>query len=132
MRIKQTIIIGLSTLLVVPMIAVVAAPRAGALECSILPKDICSAADSNNKNAKPEDSAIWKLLILVLNILTAGVGIAAVGGIVYGAILYGSAGDKAEQTKKAKDIIFNVAIGLVAFMLMYGFLNFLIPGGIFT
>lgn len=78
------------------------------------------------------NSAIWGILLLILNILTAGVGILAVAGIVYGSVLYASAADRADQTKKAKEIILNVVIGLIAYGLMFGFLNFLIPGGIFT
>lgn len=81
---------------------------------------------------KPEDNAIWGILMLVLNIMTAGVGILAVGGIVYGSILYASAGDKAEQTKKAIGVITNVVIGIAAYGLMYLILNFIVPGGIFT
>lgn len=79
-----------------------------------------------------QNSGIWGVLLIALNILTAGVGIAAVGGIVYGAILYTSAGDSTEQTKKAIEIIRNVVIGLVAYGLMFIGLNFLIPGGVFT
>jgi hypothetical protein len=92
----------------------------GEVEVSILGSDACKG-----------DNAIWGLLLVVLNIMTAGVGIAAVGGIVYGAILYSSAGDKGDQTKKAIGIITNVVIGIISYALMYLFLNFLIPGGIF-
>jgi amino acid transporter len=81
------------------------------------------------KNA--EDTGIWGLLLLILNIMTAGVGILAVGGIVYGAILYTTSSQNADQTKKAKDIIRDVVIGIVAYATMYLLLNFLIPGGIF-
>ena len=115
--------------------ALVAQPAAAAdLECgkaktSIIGGDICAGV-KDGKNA--EDSAIWKILLLVLNIMTAGVGILGVGGIVYGSIMYASAGDKADQTKKAIGIITNVVIGIIAYALMYLFLNFLIPGGIFT
>lgn len=105
------------------------AAKCGDVETSIIGGDICKGAstDGGGKN-----SAIWAILILVLNILTAGVGIAAVGGIVYGAILYSSAGDKQDQTKKARGIITNTVVGLLAYALMYLILNFLIPGGIFT
>jgi heme/copper-type cytochrome/quinol oxidase subunit 2 len=78
-----------------------------------------------------EDTGIWGLLLLILNIMTAGVGILAVGGIVYGAILYTTSSQNAEQTKQAKDTIRNVVIGLVTYASIYLFLNFLIPGGIF-
>ena len=77
------------------------------------------------------NNGVWSLLLTIINILTAGVGIAAVGGIVYGSILYTSAGGNADQTKKAIEFIRNVIIGLIAYALMFAFLNFIIPGGLF-
>jgi hypothetical protein len=82
--------------------------------------------------AKAEDTGVWGILLLVLNIMTAGVGILAVGGIVYGAILYTTSSQNADQTKQAKDVIRNVVIGIIAYATMYLLLNFLIPGGIFS
>lgn len=77
-------------------------------------------------------TGLWQVLIIVINILTAGVGVLALAGIVYGAILYTSAGGKTEQVKKAMGIFTNVVIGVVAFAGMWALLNFLIPGGAFT
>jgi len=79
-----------------------------------------------------EDNGIWGLLIMVLNVMAAGVGILAVGGIVYGAIMYVTAEDKAAQIQKANGIITNVVIGLIAFALMWSGLNFIVPGGVFS
>jgi hypothetical protein len=79
-----------------------------------------------------KDNGAWYLLILALNIMTAGVGILAVGGIAYGAALYASASDKPDQAKQGMTYIKNVVIGLAAYGLMYVILNFLIPGGIFS
>lgn len=104
--------------------------KCGDVNTSIIGGDVCNGV--NDKSGKPEDSAAWKLLLLVLNIMTAGIGILAVGGIVYGAILYTTSSDSQEQTKKAKDIIRNVVIGILAYAGMYLLLNFLIPGGIFN
>lgn len=81
---------------------------------------------------KVENTGVWGILLLAINILTAGVGIAAIGGIIYGAILYTSAGGSPEQVKKAMGIITNVVIGVIAYALMFSFLNFLIPGGLFN
>jgi hypothetical protein len=78
-----------------------------------------------------KDTGIWGVLLLAINILTAGVGVAAIGGVVYGAILYTSAGGSQEQVKKAMGVITNVVIGVVAYALMFSLLNFLIPGGLF-
>lgn len=76
------------------------------------------------------NSGLWGILLTAINILTAGIGIAAVGGVVYGSILYGTAGGEAANVKKAKEMIVNVVIGLVAYAFMYALLNYLIPGGI--
>lgn len=77
------------------------------------------------------DNPIWGLLLLVVNIMTAGIGIVAVGGIIYGAILWTTAEDKNAQIVKAKEVIFNVVLGLVGYALLYAFIQFLIPGGVF-
>jgi hypothetical protein len=79
-----------------------------------------------------ENTGAWSLLLLVINILTAGIGVVALGGIVYGAILYISAGGSPEQVKKAMGIFANVVIGVVAYAGMFALLNFLVPGGLFN
>lgn len=99
----------------------------GGVKTSIIGGELCGDNSSSG-----EDGTIYKLLINVLNILTAGIGIAAIGGIGYGALLYTTAESKPEQTKKAIGIITNVVIGIVAYGLMFVLLNFLIPGGVFA
>jgi hypothetical protein len=78
------------------------------------------------------DTGAWGLLLVILNIMTGGVGILAVGGIVYASILYTTAEDRAEQTKKAIQIIANIVLGVIAYGAMYILLNFIVPGGIFS
>lgn len=77
-----------------------------------------------------QNTGIWGLLTMVIKILTGGIGVLAVAGIVYGAILYTTAAGSAEQVKKAIEVFRNVVIGIVAYALMFGFLNFIIPGGV--
>lgn len=79
-----------------------------------------------------ESTGLWQILIMVINILSAGVGVVALGGIVFASILYTSAGGSEEQVKKAMGIISNVVIGVVAWALMWALLNFLVPGGLFN
>lgn len=79
-----------------------------------------------------QNSTLWQVIQMVLNILIGLVGIAAVGGLVYGAIRYSSAGDNASQVEQAKTIIKNVIIGLVLFLAMWATLQYMIPGGIFS
>lgn len=114
------------TVVVANTTSVSAATECGGVKTAII------KCDQDNKGKQVQDNAIWGLLIMVINILTAGVGVLAVGGIIYGAILYTTAEDRADQVKKSTDIITNVVIGLVAFALMWSALNFLIPGGLFA
>jgi hypothetical protein len=100
--------------------------------CGGVDTAIISCKETGGTKTDAQKSPIWGVLVMVLNIMTAGVGILGVGGIVYGSILYSTAGDKSEQTKKAIGVITNVVVGIAAYGLMYVFLNFLIPGGIFT
>ena len=87
--------------------------------------------DGKPPTTTPESTGVFGILVLAINILTAGVGVAAIGGIVYGSILYTSAGGSPEQVKKAMGIITNVVIGVIAYALMFSLLNFIIPGGLF-
>ena len=70
-------------------------------------------------------------VICVLNfaveILSIGVGILGVLGIVIVGIQYLTAGGNEEQTRKAKRRMFEIVIGLVAYVLVYAFLKFLLP-----
>ncbi|MGB4762541.1 MAG: hypothetical protein WBP12_04270 [Candidatus Saccharimonas sp.] len=107
----------------------------GDLQCAILPQTICDAADAepdtsdpNNVNVKP--TGLFLLLTWVLTILTAVVGIAAIGTIIYAGIMYASAGDDSGMVSKAKTLIRDVVIGVVAYGLMVVALNWLVPGGI--
>jgi len=100
---------------------------ASGVKCSVLPSKICGEA-----NTKTGGNAIWDLLIMVLNILTAGVGVAATIGIIIAALQYSSAENKSDQVHNAKMRIWNIILGLVCYFVMYAFLQFLIPGGLFS
>lgn len=106
-------------------------------ECSVGSSNCCAgvhtaiiSCSQSGKGNDVQNSGVWGLLILAINILTAGVGVAAIGGIVYGAILYTTAGGDQGKVKKAVTALTNVAIGIVAYGLMWSLLNFLIPGGV--
>jgi hypothetical protein len=128
MNIKQTVLASLGVISLFAGVLTTTHPVA-ALECGGATTSIISCTEKNGSDVK--QTGVWALLKLVLNIMTAGVGILAVAGIVWGAILYTTASDKAEQTKKAITIITNVVIGIIAYALMFVIINFLIPGGLF-
>ncbi|MFY9228247.1 MAG: hypothetical protein WAO28_02875 [Candidatus Microsaccharimonas sp.] len=141
MRIKQTIkqiitatflMFGVTFFLFTPLNAApTCTPSATQKCCGGVATGVLGCAQTGG-DGELENTGLWGILLLVINILTAGVGVVAVGGIVYASILYTSAGGNQEQLKKAYKIITDVVIGVIAFALMYAGLNFLIPGGLFT
>lgn len=129
----------LGGLLLIPVAAAILAPAQPAYaqnECG----GVQTAIISCEQNGKADDggevpiekTGIWGILILIINIMTAGVGVLALVGFIYGAILYTSAGGSPEQVKKARTVFTNVVIGVIAFGGMFALLNFLVPGGVFN
>jgi hypothetical protein len=90
----------------------------------------CSDSVLKDANSGTSNNAIMKLLKWAIGILTVLVGIVAVGAIVFAGILYSSASGNAGQVEKAKSLIFNTVIGLVAYGLMFFVVNWLVPGGV--
>ena len=67
------------------------------------------------------------ILKLVVNIMTIGIGILGVIGISVAGIQYLTAGGSEEKTRKAKRRMFEIVIGLVAYVLIYAALKWLLP-----
>lgn len=133
MKIKQTIkSLVLSAFVFIAGASVIIGHDVAAESCGGVQTAIIHCDQKGGKDATVENTGLWGLLLVAINILTAGVGIAAIGGIIYGSVLYTSAGGSQEQVKKAMGIITNVVIGVIAYALMFAGLNFLIPGGIFN
>ena len=132
MKIKQTIRnLVLGALLVLPATFALTVPATVSADCGSVKTSVINCSQGDGSDGNVQNTGLWGILILVINILTAGVGVLALAGIVYGAVLYTSAGGNAEQVKKAMGIFTNVVIGVVAFAGMWVLLNFLIPGGAF-
>lgn len=70
---------------------------------------------------------IVRILNLVVSIMTIGIGILGVVGITVVGIQYLTAGGSEEQTRKAKRRLFEIVIGLVAYVLIYALLRWLVP-----
>lgn len=77
-----------------------------------------------------DDRGIFKILGLIILILTYGIGIAATIGFVLSGYQYITAGDNQGQIVKAKTRIFHIVIGLIVYAVLFSLLNFFIPGGI--
>jgi hypothetical protein len=65
-----------------------------------------------------------------VNFLSALVGVGVVTSIIIGGIQYSSSGGDPSKVTAAKNRIRNAIVALIAFLLLYGMLNFLIPGGL--
>lgn len=105
-------------------------PQVSALDCAILPQSVCGAAEQPPNGTDIKPTGLFLFLRWVLTILTAVVGIAAIGTIIWAGIMYASAADDSGQVAKAKTLIRDVIIGVIAYGLMIVGLNWLVPGGI--
>jgi len=95
-----------------------------------------SAACQNTKTAPALKTCVTQSPLVqdiqkIINFLSAGVGIVVIGVIILGGIQYSMAGDNSQATGAAKQRIMNGLIALVAFIFMFAFLNWLLPGGAF-
>lgn len=78
------------------------------------------------------DAGIWHVLLLIVNILSIGVGITALIGILIFGIQYLTSGGDVAKTTKAKRRMFEIVIGLVGWVLIYSICEWLMPGGKFN
>lgn len=87
-----------------------------------------SDPSGSEEGSESNPNAITDILKMVVNILSIGVGILGVLGITITGIQYLTAGGSEEKTKKAKRRMFEIILGLVAYVLIYAFLQWLLPG----
>lgn len=76
-----------------------------------------------------EGCGVFTILNSVVDILSIGVGILAAIGITIVGIKYLTAKGDIAQTKKAKHRMFQIVLGLVAYVLLYAGVQWLLPGG---
>lgn len=78
-----------------------------------------------------EQNSFVQKLQLIVNFLSAGVGLVVVAMIMFGGIKYITAGENSQAVQDAKNTIRNAIIALLVFALMFSFMQWLIPGGVF-
>lgn len=117
---KRIMLTGLVSMVGLAIVAStpVFADSCGSKCTGILPQSWCEGSGAG----------IIEILGLILNILTAGVGVLMVVGIVISAVQWLSARDNEEQVRKSRRRIVNIIIGAVMWALMWAALNWLIPG----
>ncbi len=94
--------------------------------CAGISTSIIGCDDSGN-----DGDALFSVLALILNIVTYGVGAAAIIGVIITGFQYMTARDNSAQVVKAKNRLLQVVIGLVIWLLFWGIIQFLLPGGLF-
>ena len=65
----------------------------------------------------------------LITLLSAAVGVVVVVAIIVGGIEYSSSAGDPQKAASGKQHIMNALLGLLAYALLYAFLQFIIPGG---
>jgi len=93
----------------------------------------CSKAENKNKPAcdcTNGNCIVTDYINPAIKALTALAGVVAVISIILGGIQYSSAGGDPGKVSAAKDRIAKTVGAFIFFLFLYGFLNWLVPGGI--
>lgn len=78
-----------------------------------------------------DQSPIVHDLQVIVNFLSAAVGVVVIAMLILGGINYITAGGDANASKAGKERITNALIALAVYLFAFAFLQWLIPGGIF-
>ena len=112
----------------VPVVSVATQAEASYASAEVMAADV---PETNiifkGDDAKKKDG-INNLLKLVVNILLYGLGAAATLGVVIAGSLYLTARDNPQQVARAKMRLIEISIGLAAWAMLFGLLQFLLPG----
>ena|ERR1044072_241133 len=100
--------------------------HAHALAMAGAPSTIAQAADAPRC---PDGMCIFKYINPLIKILGALVGVAVTISIVIGGIQYSSSGGDPSKVTAAKQRITKALVALAAFILLYVFMNWVLPGG---
>lgn len=74
------------------------------------------------------DGGIFHILLLVLDILSIGIGILAVIGISIAGVTYMTAKDDTAKATKSKRRLYEIVNGVACYVVLYGVLAWLLPG----
>mgnify|MGYP003291114846 CR=1 FL=1 len=97
----------------------------GCVDTAVLGEGGCSCKSGETAE---KGEGIIHILQLVVEIMTIGIGVLGVLGITIVGVQYLTAGGSEEKTRKAKRRMFEIVIGLVAYVLIYALMQWLIPG----
>jgi hypothetical protein len=90
------------------------------------------AADPNADCSKDRCDLIKKWVNPVINLLSLSFGVIAAASLIAGGVQYSTSMGDAQKVTNAKKRILNTLVAVVAYIFMYSFLQFLVPGGVFN
>lgn len=106
-----------------------AATDCGSLENAQYDERVCCPAGHTSDAVA---CMMGKYMNPLIKVLAAIAGVAVVGGIIWGGIQYGTSTGDAQKVAKGKRTITQALVGLVAFLLLASFVQFLSPVSIAT
>jgi len=75
---------------------------------------------------------IVDIAFAIVRFLSFGVGLVIAASIIYAGIQYSASSGNPENSQNAKNRIINSLVGLVFYLLIFAFIQFLVPGGLFN
>lgn len=94
-------------------------------------KNDCQGENVRAGGTGEDRCAILDLLLVVINAMSAIVGVVIVAVIVAAGIRYSAAGDDPNAVSDAKKRIRDALIALFMYIFMFAFLQWVVPGGVF-
>jgi hypothetical protein len=91
-----------------------------------------ACADAGQNCSNDSCDFIGKYINPAIDLLSVSFGLIAVISIIAGGIQYTASAGDPQQASKAKSRITNTIIAVFAYLFLYAFLQFLVPGGIFN
>jgi Type IV secretion system pilin len=88
--------------------------------------------DPATKCTKGQCDLIGKYVNPTITLLSVSFGLIATVSIILGAIQYSASEGDPQKSAAAKNRITNTIIAIIAFLMLYAFLQFLVPGGVFN
>lgn len=85
-----------------------------------------------NFGCQGKGGPITDLVFALIRFLSFGVGLVIAASIIYAGIMYSTSSGNPENTQAAKKRILNAVVGLVFYILIFAFIQYLVPGGLFN
>lgn len=91
----------------------------------------CDGSDAAKLQACLKKNPLVNTLNAVINFVGVGVGVIVVIMVLIGGIQYITAGSNPQAVSAAKKKILNAIVALIAYVLLFSFMQWLLPGGVF-